>query len=116
MLIRMKYVRFKHQEEVSYGLLRDTTIQVLKGSPFTSYTETSEKLSLQEVELLTPCDYSKAICIGLNYSDHAKEFQLPIPTEPVVFMKPSTAALAPNKEIIYPEMSNRLDYEAELAW
>lgn len=116
MLIRMKYVRFKHQEEVSYGLLRDTTIQVLKGSPFTSYTETSEKLSLQEVELLTPCDYSKAICIGLNYSDHAKEFQLPIPTEPVVFMKPSTAALAPpNKEIIYPEMSNRLDYEAELA-
>jgi 2-keto-4-pentenoate hydratase/2-oxohepta-3-ene-1,7-dioic acid hydratase in catechol pathway len=111
----MKYVRFKHQEKVSHGLLSDTTIKVLEGSPFTSYRETSEQLSLEEVELLTPCDYSKAICIGLNYSDHAKEFQLPIPTEPVVFMKPSTAALAPNREIIYPEMSNRLDYEAELA-
>ncbi|MGH0053241.1 MAG: fumarylacetoacetate hydrolase family protein [Sphaerochaetaceae bacterium] len=111
----MKYVRFKHHEKVSYGLLNDDTIQVLEGSPFTSYTKTNQSLSLETVELLTPCDYSKAVCIGLNYSDHAKEFQLPIPTEPVVFMKPSTAALAPNKEIIYPTICNRLDYEAELA-
>ncbi len=111
----MKYVRFTYQNKVSYGLLNDDTIQVLEGSPFSTYTITDVRLSASEVTLLTPCDYSKAICIGLNYRDHAQEFQLPIPTEPVVFLKPSTAALAPLGVIEYPAMCKRLDYEAELA-
>lgn len=111
----MKYVRFIHNGNTSYGLLNEDTIQVLEGSIFDQYTTTDTKLKLEEVELLTPCDYSKAICIGLNYKDHAQEFQLPIPTEPVVFLKPSTAALAPKKTIEYPKMCKRLDYEAELA-
>lgn len=111
----MKYVRFKTNNTVAYGLLDDTTIQVLEGSPFDHYTKTETYLSLDSVELLAPCDYSKAVCIGLNYRDHALEFQLPIPTEPVVFLKPSTAALAPGKVVEYPAMCKRLDYEAELA-
>ncbi|MGE4454200.1 MAG: fumarylacetoacetate hydrolase family protein [Sphaerochaeta sp.] len=111
----MKYVRFNYQDTVSYGLLSEHTIQVIEGTPFTNYTISDTTVALESVELLTPCDYSKAVCIGLNYSDHAKEFQLPIPSEPVVFMKPSTSALAPEKKIIYPQMSSRLDYEAELA-
>ncbi len=111
----MKYIRFKYQDAISYGLLSDQSIQVLEGSPFSSYTITDKTVSLKEVELLHPCDFSKAVCVGLNYSDHAKEFQLPIPTEPVVFLKPSTSALAPEKPIIYPTMCGRLDYEAELA-
>ena len=111
----MKYVRFTYQDKVSYGLLNDDTIQVLEGSPFSTYTMTDVQLKASEVTLLTPCDYSKAICIGLNYRDHAQEFQLPIPTEPVVFLKPSTAALAPLGVIEYPAMCKRLDYEAELA-
>jgi len=111
----MKYLRFKHQDTISYGLLEGDTIRVLEGSPFESYTITDTKLALAQVSVLTPCDYSKAICIGLNYKDHAQEFQLPIPTEPVVFIKPSTAALAQGGVIQYPAMCKRLDYEAELA-
>lgn len=111
----MKYLRFKHQGTIGYGLLEQNTITVLNNSYFEPYTVTDKTLNLSEVELLTPCDYSKAICIGLNYKDHALEFQLPIPTEPVVFIKPSTAALKPDGVIQYPAMCKRLDYEAELA-
>ncbi len=111
----MKYLRFKHQDTISYGLLEGDTVQVLEGTPFDTYNITDRKLALTEVEILTPCDYSKAICIGLNYKDHAQEFQLPIPTEPVVFIKPSTAALQQGGVIQYPAMCKRLDYEAELA-
>lgn len=111
----MKYLRFTYQDTIKYGLLEQETIQVLEGSPFEQYTITDKKLNLSEVELLTPCEYTKAICIGLNYKDHAQEFQLPIPTEPVVFIKPSTASLNPHGVIQYPAMCKRLDYEAELA-
>lgn len=111
----MKYLRFNYQNTVRYGLLEHDMIRILDGTPFTSYTVTDTVIPYSAVELMTPCDYSKAICIGLNYRDHALEFQLPIPTDPVVFMKPSTAALAPGGVIHYPEMCKRLDYEAELA-
>ena len=111
----MKYVRFAYQGTTSYGLLEEDTIQAIKGTPFGEFSPTGKTFPLDKVELLTPCEYSKAICIGLNYSDHAVEFQLPIPTEPVVFMKPSTAALAHLGVIRYPKQSHRLDYEAELA-
>ncbi|HKL57857.1 MAG TPA: fumarylacetoacetate hydrolase family protein [Sphaerochaeta sp.] len=111
----MKYVRFAYQGTTSYGLLEEDTIHALKGTPFGEFTLTGKTFPLDKVELLTPCDFSKAICIGLNYSDHALELQLPLPTEPVVFMKPSTAALAHLGVVKYPKMSHRLDYEAELA-
>ena len=111
----MKYLRFKHQDTISYGLLEGDMVRVLEGSPFETYNVTQRMLALTQVTVLTPCDYSKAICIGLNYKDHALEFQHPIPTEPVVFIKPSTAALAQGGVIQYPAMCKRLDYEAELA-
>ncbi|MDD3903311.1 MAG: fumarylacetoacetate hydrolase family protein [Sphaerochaeta sp.] len=111
----MKYLRFSYQDTVRYGLLQDTTIQVLDGTPFTKYTITDTNLDLNDVKILTPCDYSKAVCIGLNYRDHAEEFQLPIPTEPVVFLKPSTSALPYGGVVDYPIQCKRLDYEAELA-
>ncbi|AEV29568.1 2-keto-4-pentenoate hydratase/2-oxohepta-3-ene-1,7-dioic acid hydratase [Sphaerochaeta pleomorpha str. Grapes] len=111
----MKYLRFSYQDSVHYGILQDNTVQVLDGSPFGSYTVTDKKLALDKVKILTPCNYTKAVCIGLNYRDHAEEFQLPIPTEPVVFIKPSTASLDPLGTIVYPPQCHRLDYEAELA-
>jgi len=56
----------------------------------------------------------KFIAIGLNYSDHAKEAGLPIPTEPIVFMKATTCINGPNDDVIQPKNSTRLDWEVEL--
>ena len=58
---------------------------------------------------------TKIVCAGLNYRGHAKEMNMPLPKEPVLFLKPLTALIGPEDNIIYPEMSNRVDYEAELA-
>lgn len=56
----------------------------------------------------------KIVCIGLNYSDHAAESGLPIPEEPVVFMKADTAITGPNDDVIMPLVSKKLDWEVEL--
>jgi len=56
----------------------------------------------------------KFVAIGLNYSDHAKEAGMPIPTEPVVFMKATTCISGPYDDIIQPRASTKLDWEAEL--
>lgn len=57
----------------------------------------------------------KLICIGLNYSDHAKESNMPIPTEPVVFMKAISALNGPSDDVILPDNSVKGDWEVELA-
>ena len=112
----MKYVRIETPSgDKRYGILNGDNVQLLAGSPFEGRVLTDLSYSLDKVKLLAPVEYSKAICIGLNYRDHAEEFGLPIPSSPVVFIKPSTAALGCGGTIIYPPQCKRLDYEAELA-
>jgi 5-carboxymethyl-2-hydroxymuconate isomerase len=67
---------------------------------------------------LGPCvaKPGKFVCIGLNYADHAAESGLPIPEEPVVFMKATSALSGPNDPIIKPRGSTQLDWEVELAF
>ena len=60
-------------------------------------------------------DVGKFICIGLNYADHAAESGMPIPSEPEVFTKATSAISGPNDDIIQPKNSDKLDWEVELA-
>jgi 2,4-diketo-3-deoxy-L-fuconate hydrolase len=57
---------------------------------------------------------SKFVAIGLNFADHARESNLPIPSEPVVFMKATTSITGPNDKVIQPRNSTKLDWEVEL--
>ena len=65
---------------------------------------------------LGPCvgNVGKLVCIGLNYSDHAKESGMPIPTEPIVFMKATSAISGPNDNIELVRGSEKTDWEVEL--
>jgi len=58
---------------------------------------------------------SKLICIGLNYKDHAAETNAPIPKEPILFFKATTAIVGPNDDLIIPKNSTKTDWEVELA-
>ncbi|PTS95586.1 ureidoglycolate lyase [Pedobacter sp. HMWF019] len=58
---------------------------------------------------------SKIVCIGLNYADHAKETNAPLPPEPVIFMKSTTALTGPFDQITIPKNSVKTDWEVELA-
>ena len=56
----------------------------------------------------------KIFCIGRNYTDHAKELNNPVPSEPLIFMKPPTALVVNNKPFYYPDFTKDLHYEGEI--
>ncbi|KQS54262.1 hypothetical protein ASG17_11470 [Brevundimonas sp. Leaf363] len=63
-----------------------------------------------------PCvgNVGKFICIGLNYADHAAETGAEVPSQPVIFMKATSAIVGPNDDVIQPKGSTKLDWEVEL--
>jgi 2-keto-4-pentenoate hydratase/2-oxohepta-3-ene-1,7-dioic acid hydratase in catechol pathway len=65
--------------------------------------------------LLAPITPSKIVAIGLNYKDHAAEQKKPLPAEPMLFIKPSTAVIGPGDPIKLPGGIGRIDYESEVA-
>jgi 2-keto-4-pentenoate hydratase/2-oxohepta-3-ene-1,7-dioic acid hydratase in catechol pathway len=113
----MKIVRFALEGRTGYGILAGGKINVLWATPYDGGWEntTGEILTLGEVQLLAPCEPSKIVALGLNYLDHAQEFGHAVPAEPLIFLKPSTSVVGPEDDVIYPRMSRRVDYEAELA-
>ena len=58
---------------------------------------------------------SKIVCVGLNYSKHAAESGMPLPTEPILFFKATTALVGPNDDVVIPRNSVKTDWEVELA-
>ncbi|MGC8836899.1 MAG: fumarylacetoacetate hydrolase family protein [Anaerolineae bacterium] len=69
----------------------------------------------EEFRLLAPCAPTKVLAVGLNYAAHAAEAGMEVPEEPVFFLKPPSAVIGPEEAIVYPKLSRRVDYEAELA-
>lgn len=71
---------------------------------------------VEDVERIGPCvgNIGKFICIGLNYADHAAESNLPIPAEPIIFMKANSAICGPNDAVLIPRGSEKTDWEVEL--
>jgi 2-keto-4-pentenoate hydratase/2-oxohepta-3-ene-1,7-dioic acid hydratase in catechol pathway len=107
------------------GSIRDLSSIVGDISPATVQAGELERIasidpsSLPRVEgnpRLGPCvgQIGKFVCIGLNYTDHAKETGMPIPTEPIVFMKTTSAISGPNDNIELIRGSVKTDWEVEL--
>jgi 2-keto-4-pentenoate hydratase/2-oxohepta-3-ene-1,7-dioic acid hydratase in catechol pathway len=75
-----------------------------------------EVFALSEVKLLAPViPRSKVVCVGKNYADHAAEMGGEVPEEPIIFLKPNTSVIGPEDLIKWPDTSQRVDHEAELA-
>jgi 2-keto-4-pentenoate hydratase/2-oxohepta-3-ene-1,7-dioic acid hydratase in catechol pathway len=64
--------------------------------------------------LLPPCSPTKIVCVGRNYAEHAKEMGTEVPTEPTIFLKPPSSLIAAGDAIVYPQLTQRMDYEGEL--
>jgi 2-keto-4-pentenoate hydratase/2-oxohepta-3-ene-1,7-dioic acid hydratase in catechol pathway len=119
----MSYCRFQYQDASHYGLIegvggKPTITRTLADAPGSlddfSRGERSN-LPLNSVRLLAPVESSKIVCIGRNYREHAKELNHPIPTEPLIFLKPPSSLIGPGDEIRRPvALSQRVDYEGEL--
>lgn len=128
----MKIVRYglPHQEKPgildSDGNIRDLTAIVpeLAGGTLSPSTLASLKnIDVAKLPTATggaprfgPCvgGVGKFICIGLNYSDHAAEADMKVPSEPVIFMKATSAICGPNDDIVIPRGATKTDWEVEL--
>src|SRR4030067_2093577 len=111
----MKIVRYQEGSSTQWGVIEEGMIREMDGDPFGQFHLSSRTIKMEEARLLSPCLPSKIVALGLNYRDHAEEVKMPIPEKPLLFMKPSTSVIGPGEAIVYPKMSRRLDYEAELA-
>ena len=112
-----RYVRVKTtQGQVYYGLLQpNRNVAVFDAPPWLGGQTTELELELDEYQLLAPCAPSKIVAVGKNYASHAEEMGTPVPKQPLLFLKPTTAIIADNESIYYPAQSKRVDYEGELA-
>ncbi|OGW61167.1 MAG: 2-hydroxyhepta-2,4-diene-1,7-dioate isomerase [Nitrospirae bacterium RIFCSPHIGHO2_01_FULL_66_17] len=112
----MRYLRFHHKDFVGYGRLEGDLIRAIEGDLFGTYKVTETTVPFAAARLLAPCLPTKIVAIGVNYKDHAAEFKKELPSEPLIFLKPPSALLAPEEAIVYPEgVTKRVDYEGELA-
>ncbi len=101
-----------------FGVLEDdATITIITGDPiYSGIQRTAASVPVSQVRLLAPViPRSKVVCVGKNYADHAAEMGGVVPEEPIIFLKPNTSVIGPNDTIVWPEMSERVDHEAELA-
>jgi 2-keto-4-pentenoate hydratase/2-oxohepta-3-ene-1,7-dioic acid hydratase in catechol pathway len=112
----MKIVRYSHENDTCYGVLKNERVYMIKGDIFSVFRiQEKESVRLEKLRVLAPVSPTKIIAVGINYRDHAQEFNHHIPKEPVLFMKPATAVIGPGDAVVLPSSSKRVDYEAELA-
>ncbi len=99
-----------HVTDIGYEQLDDSSINRLSQIDLSRCPEVDPSVRLDQ----PISNVRKVVCIGLNYSDHAAESGMPVPEEPVVFMKSDTSLSAPNDDVIMPDGSDKLDWEVEL--
>ena len=112
----MRFVRFQlGKDEPKYGWIDGDRVGPLTASPFGENRRLDAILNLDQVKLLAPILPSKIICVGRNYADHAREQGVEVQEYPTLFMKPPSAVIGPDDNIILPPQSQQVDHEAELA-
>jgi len=122
----MKYCRFQLNGQAQYGLVesvagQDAIVRILltppekaEGDMESLRTRKIEAIPLAEARLLPVVRPSKIVCIGRNYREHATELGHEVPKEPLIFLKATSALLAPGGTVRRPKISGRVDYEGEL--
>ncbi|NQY21574.1 MAG: fumarylacetoacetate hydrolase family protein [Campylobacteraceae bacterium] len=124
----MRYLRYSKNNKTYPGVEVDNIIYNISSIVNDITNKTIEFLSNLNIDykkleivksydkLLAPIDnVGKIVCIGLNYSDHAKESGMKLPSEPVVFMKATSSICGPYDDIELPKNSSKTDWEIELA-
>ena len=131
----MRYCRFSFENQTHYGAVEDRGDEPhsepwivdlarapeedlafrLEHGRATSWSFDFEPMPLSAAELLPPVTPSKIVCVGRNYRDHVKEMGSELPAEPLIFLKPPSALLAPGGIVRMPAISERVDFEGELA-
>jgi 2-keto-4-pentenoate hydratase/2-oxohepta-3-ene-1,7-dioic acid hydratase in catechol pathway len=99
-----------HIADISGNALLDAGLDAVRA------LKLSELPELPSDSRIGPCvaHVGKIICVGLNFSDHAAEAGMPVPEEPIIFLKASTSICGPNDDVLIPRGSQKTDWEVEL--
>jgi 2-keto-4-pentenoate hydratase/2-oxohepta-3-ene-1,7-dioic acid hydratase in catechol pathway len=127
----MKYCRFTFEGKTHYGAVEERGGELwivdlaaapeedlafrLEHGRATSWSFDFEPMPLNGAELLPPVTPSKIVCVGRNYREHARELGNEVRAEPLIFFKPPSSLLAPGGVVWLPKVSERVDFEGELA-
>ncbi|HSY47549.1 MAG TPA: fumarylacetoacetate hydrolase family protein [Thermoanaerobaculia bacterium] len=112
----MRIYRYLHSGSPAVGVADGDRIVRYSGSDAMNLgAPTNDSIALADADLLAPVVPPKIVAVGRNYAEHAKELGNEAPSEPIIFLKPPTAVLAPNGTVIRPPQSQRVDFEGELA-
>src|SRR6202451_1517024 len=119
----MKYCRFQFNGQIQYGLVesvggQDAIVRVLLTAPEEAdgdmeslRTRRIEAIALEQAALLPPVRPSKIVCVGRNYREHAAELGHEVPKEPLLFLKPGSALLAPGGVVRRPKIVDGVGQE-----
>ena len=114
-------VRVAREGRAFYATRSGESLVFLDAAPWAGGRPTGRTAPGAGWELLAPAEPTKIVCVGLNYRAHVAESATIVPgggdapSEPMIFLKPPSAVLAPGQPIVYPRGVTRLDPEAELA-
>jgi 2-keto-4-pentenoate hydratase/2-oxohepta-3-ene-1,7-dioic acid hydratase in catechol pathway len=124
----MKYCRFLLDSQTHYGAVEDRNGELWITGPAATpeenlpqrlqqanATPSFEPMPLSAAHLLPPVTPSKIVCVGRNYREHVREMGSEMPAEPLLFFKPPSSLLRPGGAVRLPAISERVDYEGELA-
>jgi 2-keto-4-pentenoate hydratase/2-oxohepta-3-ene-1,7-dioic acid hydratase in catechol pathway len=121
-----RFIRFARNGSTAYGLVTKDLVNELKGPPFGAIVPTGSSFPLSEVNLLTPCEPSKVLAVGLNYASHRQHVEKeegvfvtvagrPAPSDrPVVFAKFPTSLIPHETDIVFPPDATNVHFEGEL--
>jgi 2-keto-4-pentenoate hydratase/2-oxohepta-3-ene-1,7-dioic acid hydratase in catechol pathway len=121
----MRIARFAADGDPQFGVVElaedggkhPDTVSVLTGDPIATPVQlTGERRELDSVRLLAPViPRSKVVGVGRNFAAHAAELGNEVPDTPLTFYKPNTSVIGPHEQIVYPDASNEVSFEGELA-
>ena len=111
-----RFVRCIVDGEPVYGVIDGEEVAVIDPHPFAIYRQAGRRVPIEGLRLLAPVIPSKIVAVGRNYADHAAELGNEVPTELLLFLKPSTAVIGPGDPLRLPtDLSDEVSYEGEIA-
>jgi len=114
----MKICHFEYRKKIRFGAIKDDLV-----FPFAFLENLFEPLdkikfsraiNSKHIKFLPPVSPSKIVCVGRNYSEHAKELGNKIPSEPLLFLKATSSLIISGEKILIPKQSNQIEHEGEL--
>lgn len=107
----MKIGRSRKESRILVGVIEDDKAWVCNNN----LEKTGEVFDLKDIDLLPPAAPSKIVCVGRNYTEHAKELGNEVPSEPLLFLKALSSIIGNSEAIVIPSQSAQVEHEGELA-